>query len=146
MHDRILSGLAVAALVGTSILQSGATLTSPAAQPLTALQTTPLDKDAFWALIDRSAADGAGSPAQLDTLRAGLMRLSADQIVHFHRQFVAAMRDANRWELWGAAYVAGSPRPDSSTIRSSPAPAAIRPIRPIRSAACGTDRSGWKVT
>lgn len=106
MHDRILRGLAVAALVGTSALQSGATLTSPAAQPPKAPQAAPLDKDAFWALIDRSAPDGAGSPTQLDTLRAGLMRLSADQIVHFHRQFVAAMRDANRWELWGAAYVA----------------------------------------
>lgn len=108
MHDRILGCLAVAAaaLIATHALPRAATLAHPPARPLSPQQAAPIDKDAFWALIDRSAADGAGSPAQLAALRAGLMRLSADQIVQFHQQFEAAMRDANIWELWGAAYVA----------------------------------------
>lgn len=108
MHDRILGRLAVAAvaLTATHALPRAATLAHFPAQPLSPPQAAPIDRDAFWALIDRSAADGAGSEAQLAALRAGLMRLSADQIAQFHQQFEAAMRDANTWKLWGAAYLA----------------------------------------
>jgi hypothetical protein len=108
MRNRILGCLAVAtaALTAALALPSGANLAHPPTQPPSPHQAVPIDRDAFWALIDRSAADGAGSPAQLAALRMGLMRLSADQIAQFHKQFAAAMRDANSWDLWGAAYLA----------------------------------------
>lgn len=69
------------------------------------LKPGPLGVDAFWQLIDHSAAAG-GPDAQLEDLRANLRRLTPEQIVGFQALFDRFMQEAYSWDLWGAAYVA----------------------------------------
>lgn len=56
-----------------------------------------MDLDQFWVIVD-----GASTPAALhDTLDA----LGQDDLIAFEQLHDAWMRNAYRWDLWGAAYV-----------------------------------------
>lgn len=64
-----------------------------------------VSKQEFWALIDQSKRATEDVEEQLEKLREMLGRLSADEILSFDMRFNEAMRDAYRWDLWGAAYI-----------------------------------------
>ena len=99
--------LALAALI-TSVLSLSRAVAQSPSKPVDALKVGPgpLDVDAFWALIDHSAAFEADTDAQAEDLRASLLKLTPDQIADFERLFHQTMRDSYSWDLWGAAYVA----------------------------------------
>jgi hypothetical protein len=79
-----------------------------------------MSDETHWGIIGRSrgAARGGllarllgkgggeeGKERQLDAIRSDLERLTADEIAGFQIWLHEQMQRANRWDLWGAAYV-----------------------------------------
>lgn len=60
----------------------------------------------FWRIVG-AAREAAGSDAdeRPETLRLELERLSLDAIQSFQRIYESQLQRANRWDLWGAAYL-----------------------------------------
>ena len=54
--------------------------------------------DRFWSIID--ATVGPDMDAQVEALGNALAKLSRDEIIAFHADFVRASAAAYRWELW----------------------------------------------
>lgn len=65
-----------------------------------------MNSDGFWALIDATRPPGPDADSHAESLIRRLVALDVDQT----RQFVSLWEDAmsalNRWDLWGAAYLA----------------------------------------
>ncbi|HEY1067482.1 MAG TPA: DUF4240 domain-containing protein [Pirellulales bacterium] len=61
----------------------------------------------FWKLIDKSRldVDEGDVESQLERLQDLLEEWEPEEIVGFHRCFTEAVRNAYRWDLWGAAYL-----------------------------------------
>lgn len=60
----------------------------------------------FWMLVDAARAQaGASEQARPPALRAALATLPADEIQAFQRAYDRMIARANRWDLWGAAYL-----------------------------------------
>jgi hypothetical protein len=65
-----------------------------------------MDESRFWSLIDAArsrAGDSEGARPSL--LRTALAALPAAEIQAFQRLYDVALAHANRWDLWGAAYL-----------------------------------------
>jgi hypothetical protein len=64
-----------------------------------------VDQDRFWELVEAAGAvaDG-GCQGQAIQLAAMLEQLSAEEIIAFERHSVRLLDEADRWDLWGAAY------------------------------------------
>jgi hypothetical protein len=76
-----------------------------AQEPVTG-SVAPMSADAFWAIIDRTAALEADPEGQLEALRTGLQTLSAEEVVAFTNAFEQQLRRAYRWDLWAVASIA----------------------------------------
>jgi hypothetical protein len=61
----------------------------------------------FWKLIDKSRIDmdEGDVESQIERLQDLLEEWEPEDIVTFHRGFSEAVRNAYRWDLWGAAYL-----------------------------------------
>lgn len=64
-----------------------------------------MSDDTFWALIDQSAKHESDPEQQLAVLKAGLSRLSPEEIEAFDAAFWRQMSRSYTWDLWGAAYI-----------------------------------------
>ena len=65
-----------------------------------------MDDSRFWMLVDAARAQaGASEQARPPALRAALAALSADEIQAFQRVYDRMIARANRWDLWGAAWL-----------------------------------------
>jgi hypothetical protein len=65
-----------------------------------------MDEPRFWSLIDAAKAQaGDHERARPPALRAALAALSPSAIQSFQRTYDQALLRANRWDLWGAAYL-----------------------------------------
>jgi len=65
-----------------------------------------MDDSRFWMLIDAARAQaGASEQARPPALRAALAALPAEEIQAFQRAYDRMIARANRWDLWGAAYL-----------------------------------------
>ncbi len=65
--------------------------------------TLPLDEAAFWAII-ATAAD-LPDDDRPEALRDRLSESSPDDIARFDRRLRLLLRQAYRWDVWGAAYL-----------------------------------------
>lgn len=65
-----------------------------------------MDEQHFWSII-RAAKAGAGSDinARPDSLKRALFSLDLLTIQSFQEQYDSLIFRANRWDLWGAAYL-----------------------------------------
>lgn len=59
----------------------------------------------FWELIDESSKDVADQDEQEEKLLKLLEKLSESEIIGFQENFDEAIRNAYRYDLWGAAYI-----------------------------------------
>jgi hypothetical protein len=67
---------------------------------------TVMDESHFWRLIDAAKFQaGVNEGARPSMLRTALAALSATEIQAFQRMYDLALARANRWDLWGAAYL-----------------------------------------
>lgn len=65
-----------------------------------------MDESRFWRLVDAAKAQaGASEHARPPALRAALADLPAAEIQAFQRVYDGMIARANRWDLWGAAYL-----------------------------------------
>lgn len=61
----------------------------------------------YWALIERAVPkEGAGTEEHAEAVADALGKLPAEEIVAFDRFLQGQLRRANRWDLWGVAYIA----------------------------------------
>lgn len=73
-----------------------------------------MTEDAFWKVIESSRRDfdpklrDGNMERQGNLLEEALSELSVEEIVEFAQMFAHLLRQAYRWDLWGAAYVIGS--------------------------------------
>lgn len=66
----------------------------------------PMEEGMFWAIVEKSkAAAGADMNRRPAALELILVSLSLDAIQAFQKQYEQQLLKANRWDLWGAAYV-----------------------------------------
>jgi hypothetical protein len=64
-----------------------------------------VDQDRFWELVEAAGAVAGGDcQAQAIQLAAMLEQLPAEEIIAFERHSVRLLDEADRWDLWGAAY------------------------------------------
>jgi len=70
-----------------------------------------MDTSRFWAIIgesrncfDSELLDG-NMDVQLEQLQTLLNALPPEEVVQFQTEFDKRMIEANRWDLWGAAYI-----------------------------------------
>ena len=67
-----------------------------------------MDINRFWTLIDAARQAGGTNPdARVEALADALGPLPAAELQSFQNQYDARLREAYRWDLWGAAYVIG---------------------------------------
>ena len=71
-----------------------------------------MSDEEFWSIIDQSRR--AQPPDQANALRSKLAQESPVQIEGFEATFDQQMRLSNRWDLWGAAFVAMGGASDDS--------------------------------
>jgi hypothetical protein len=65
-----------------------------------------MDLATFWSVIEKSKPKHTDDQeAQLHALHEELARLPATDVVDFDRLLHAQLKAANRWDLWGAAYL-----------------------------------------
>jgi len=65
-----------------------------------------MDDSRFWRLIEAARAQaGASEQARPPALLAALAALPADEIQAFQRVYDRMIARANRWDLWGAAWL-----------------------------------------
>jgi Protein of unknown function (DUF4240) len=64
-----------------------------------------VDQDRFWELVEAAGAVAGGNcETQAIQLAAMLEQLPAEEIIAFERHSVRLLDEADRWDLWGAAY------------------------------------------
>lgn len=65
-----------------------------------------MDESNFWHIVN-TARDAAGTDteARIDTLRSALEELPLSSVQSFQRMYEQILLRANRWDLWGAAYL-----------------------------------------
>lgn len=62
--------------------------------------------DQFWAAIETvRASAGSDTEARVDALGRHLSELTLEEIQDFQRKYDQMVHVANRWDLWGAAYL-----------------------------------------
>ena len=65
-----------------------------------------MNKAKFWRLIEEAKSESHGDlDEQVDVLRHKLEKLAAEEILRFQNILDEQMAAANRWDLWGAAYI-----------------------------------------
>ncbi|MEQ1507147.1 MAG: DUF4240 domain-containing protein [Myxococcota bacterium] len=65
-----------------------------------------MDRDAFWALIDRTRAEAEGDPdAQEEAIEAALASLAPAEVVSFEQHASELLARSYAGRLWGAAYL-----------------------------------------
>lgn len=65
-----------------------------------------MDDNTFWKLIESAkAAAGPDDDARPDALEALLLKLDMEALVAFQKRYEGYLLRANRWDLWGAAYL-----------------------------------------
>jgi hypothetical protein len=65
-----------------------------------------MDEKTFWKLIESAkTASGANHNARPISLEALLTTLQLDDLSAFQRRYESYLLQANRWDLWGAAYL-----------------------------------------
>ncbi|MBX9581246.1 MAG: DUF4240 domain-containing protein [Gemmataceae bacterium] len=64
-----------------------------------------MTEDEFWGHIAASRPDPLDPDAQVDRLTARLAKLPPDDILDFQAHWDRAAARAERWDLWGAAYL-----------------------------------------
>jgi hypothetical protein len=65
-----------------------------------------MDDSRFWMLVEAAKSQaGANEHARPPGLRAALAALQPDEIQAFQRVYDRMIARANRWDLWGAAYL-----------------------------------------
>jgi hypothetical protein len=70
------------------------------------LGSAPVQPESFWEIIAEAKASAAGNhEAYAKFLRAHLAEQTLEHIQQFDTQFRELHNDANRWGLWGAAYI-----------------------------------------
>lgn len=74
----------------------------------------PMTEDAFWNLIETTAAFESDPERQLAVLRAHLEKLPVEQVEAFEATFDDLMKRSYSWELWGADYVVHGGASDDS--------------------------------
>ena len=62
-----------------------------------------MDRDIFWALIERSRATDCDAHAR--ALQALVAKLDPPDILAFLAEFDARLAETYRWDLWGVAYL-----------------------------------------
>ncbi|WP_081897590.1 DUF4240 domain-containing protein [Massilia sp. BSC265] len=74
--------------------------------PLTCIRKADIEETEFWRIVG-AAREAAGKDVEErpETLRLELERLPLDTIQSFQRLYETLLRRANRWNLWGAAYL-----------------------------------------
>lgn len=74
--------------------------------PATQAKVKPMDEHTFWALVEKAkAAAGADLNRRPAALERVLEPLPLATIQAFQKQYEQLLLKANRWDLWGAAYV-----------------------------------------
>jgi Protein of unknown function (DUF4240) len=69
-------------------------------------QTTPMDDNTFWSIIDSAVSpDKAESDYNYDKLENRLRQMGAEEILGFGAAMQRAVNHAYDWRLWGAAYL-----------------------------------------
>lgn len=65
-----------------------------------------MEHQKFWDIVAvaRQTA-GINVEARVETLKAELMKLSLSDVQEFQHSYEAMIGKANRWDLWGAAYL-----------------------------------------
>ena len=65
-----------------------------------------MNRDQYWALIDRTRAESGGEPdEQADLLQSAVSALSVEEILDFERHTMALLDASYQNRLWGAAYL-----------------------------------------
>ncbi len=65
-----------------------------------------MQQEEFWSIVDAARRDaGADIEARVDVLEQQLARLGLSEIQEFQNRYDEAIHKANRWDLWGAAYL-----------------------------------------
>lgn len=65
-----------------------------------------MQEQEFWSIVDASRRDaGADTEARVDALEQQLVRLGLAEIQEFQNRYDETIHKANRWDLWGAAYL-----------------------------------------
>jgi len=74
--------------------------------PALPAKAKPMEEHMFWAIVEKSkAAAGVDLNRRPAALELILASLSLDAIQAFQKQYEQQLLKANRWDLWGAAYV-----------------------------------------
>ena len=68
------------------------------------MTTTQMDTGRFWSIVDATCV-ATNQDDQLNLLAEQLSRLSQADLLAYHARYHQTLADANRWDLWGAAYV-----------------------------------------
>lgn len=94
IHRRFVSTLLLAVIAGGPMAANAAE------------EAKAMEDSAFWKLIERAKAH-AGHQEQLRprTLEVELDALPANELDAFQRAYDRQLMRANRWDLWGAAYI-----------------------------------------
>lgn len=60
----------------------------------------------FWEVVEKSK-DNSGEDweSRPESLKAILLKLSAEEIIQFNNDYRCKLNEAYRWDLWGAAYL-----------------------------------------
>jgi Protein of unknown function (DUF4240) len=60
----------------------------------------------FWSIVESARRSAAGdTEARVEALATGLAALDCSSIQAFQHQYDQVIHRANRWDLWGAAYL-----------------------------------------
>jgi hypothetical protein len=76
--------------------------------PVSVLASTgkPMDEKTFWKIVDAAKSQvGANFQARPQALETQLGVLTLDSLAEFQRTYESMLLRANRWDLWGAAYL-----------------------------------------
>lgn len=64
-----------------------------------------MDRTQFWNLVEAARTAAADAEARVVTLEQVLSELTREDLESFQRNYDAVIHEANRWDLWGAAYL-----------------------------------------
>lgn len=65
-----------------------------------------MQQQAFWSIVDTARRNaGPDTEARVGALEQQLSRLGLSEIQEFQNRYDETIHKANRWDLWGAAYL-----------------------------------------
>ena len=110
----ILVAIAVASIAGLLYVSPSSAGHPDAKRDQVISTPVPIDRQRFWAIIEKTTSFEADTADQAAALKRELEKLPAADVVSFEMTFDTIMRESYSWNLWGADYVVHGGASDDS--------------------------------